>query len=296
MEREWLELCAGELSRCGLLAPTADGGRSLAPCPCDHAMRLGEAFGCLLGYVLVHERVLPINLEAPFLRMLLNRSIPDPLAALESVDPVYAKSLRAVLDADDVASLGLTWTAEEGGGDADVTAANKAAFVEAAATWRLHGRIAGQIACIRKGLHSIVPRDWLAILTENDLGVFIAGVRELDIADWRRNTRLDGFAPDAPVVTWFWRCVSRMSVEERGLLLRLATGSSICPPGGFAELQGLVGLSPFTLQAKPGPIDRLPTASTCFNTLSLPMYLSYEMLERKLLAAVRFGSGGFEFV
>jgi hypothetical protein len=74
------------------------------------------------------------------------------------------------------------------------------------------------------------------VLTEADLGLFIAGVPELDVADWRRNTSLEGFQADSPAVSWFWSAVSAMSAEDRGLLMRFATGSSAAPLGGFKNL------------------------------------------------------------
>jgi E3 ubiquitin-protein ligase HUWE1 len=300
VEREWLELCARELATCGLLAPTSDGGRSLAPRP----GKLGgvdtarfEALGVLLAYVLVHGRVIPLSLEAPFLRALLGRRTAWSVADLEGVDPVYARSLRVVLEADDVVSLGITWTRDEGGGDQEVTASNRVAFVQAAVAWRLEGRIAEASSAVRKGLHSVMPRDWLAILTEHDLSLLLAGIPHLDVADWRAHSRLSGFEKDSVVPGWFWQCVQAMSTEDRGLLLSFATGSSSAPPGGFAQLQGLHAMSPFTLQAMTGKsAESLPTASTCFNTVNVPPYTSYGQLERKLLAAIRFGSAGFEFV
>ena len=300
VEREWLELCARELSTTGLLAPTADGGRTLAPRPgplqpADTACF--EAFGSLLGYVLVNDRMLPLPLEAPFLRALLGRQSSLSLDDLEAVDPIYCRSLRVVLDTPNADVLGLTWTAEEGGDDTPVTDANKAAFVAAAAAWRLHGRIADAVAAVRRGLLLVVPREWLSVLTDGDLGIFIAGVREIDVADWQRHTQLEGFEKDDPLVGWFWRCVEAMSKEERSLLLRFSTGSGRAPPGGFSQLMGLHGVYRFTLQSRPDvPTNRLPTAATCFNTLALPPYGTFSLLQRKLLAAVRFGAGGFEFV
>jgi hypothetical protein len=39
----------------------------------------------------------------------------------------------------------------------------------------------------------------------------------------------------------------------------------------------------------------LPTASACFNMLKLPAYPRFEVLEKKLLMAVRCGAEGFVF-
>jgi hypothetical protein len=69
-----------------------------------------------------------------------------------------------------------------------------------------------------------------------------------------------------------------------------------CGTGGFAHLQGYSGPQQFTLavslSAKEGA---LPTASTCFNLLKLPMCQSELALEDALHIAVRHGADGFSF-
>ncbi len=68
--------------------------------------------------------------------------------------------------------------------------------------------------------------------------------------------------------------------------------------GGFAALRGFNGAKhAFTLAlvAVEGD-DRLPRASTCFNTLYLPRYSSAELLRQRLLTAMSgeqvFDEGG----
>lgn len=56
-----------------------------------------------------------------------------------------------------------------------------------------------------------------------------------------------GYTSASPQVQWFWRVVASLRSEERGLLLRFATGSSVPGPGGFARLRGLWGERSFTL-------------------------------------------------
>lgn len=40
--------------------------------------------------------------------------------------------------------------------------------------------------------------------------------------------------------------------------------------------------------------DQLPISHTCFNTLDLPEYSSYEKLQNALLTAIEYGSEGFD--
>ena len=71
-------------------------------------------------------------------------------------------------------------------------------------------------------------------------------------------------------------------------LLQFVTGSSQVPAGGFATLaeQG----RPFTI-APGGAPDRLPAAHVCANQLDLPEYETEEVMNSKLLCAIRNCSG-----
>jgi len=93
--------------------------------------------------------------------------------------------------------------------------------------------------------------------------------------------------------------------QDRVLLLQFVTGSSRVPMGGFAQLLGADGPSKFTISLlKPRTKTatataletRLPTSSTCVNTLKMPAYASKDVLRDRLLTALRFGSKGFELV
>jgi hypothetical protein len=157
VERDTLELMASCMSASGLFAPTAEGGRALAPSPgaLTPSRRLAfTAAGWLLGYCLLHERTLPLPLEAPFLRALLGRRATS-FADLEAVDPVYHRSLSMILDAPGAEELGLFFAVEEGGETIElmergsrtpVTDANKAAFAAAVAEWKLQRRTADAVA------------------------------------------------------------------------------------------------------------------------------------------------------
>ena len=62
--------------------------------------------------------------------------------------------------------------------------------------------------------------------------------------------------------------VRGLSTSDRARLLCFATGSSRPPPLGFARLSGFNGApKQFTLQRVDQDVARLPTATTCFNTL-----------------------------
>lgn len=69
----------------------------------------------------------------------------------------------------------------------------------------------------------------------------------------------------------FWSVVTAMSPKEKAALLRFVTSCERPPPLGFESMQ-----PPFCVHRVGIRSDgeRLPTASTCFNTLKLPTYSS----------------------
>ena len=88
-----------------------------------------------------------------------------------------------------------------------------------------------------------------------------------------------------------------MTNEERSALLLFCTGSARAPATGFANLMGYSGQQQhFQLQRVEGGCERLPTASTCFNTIRLPdSYASeaqlLERLRRAMCEAEGFDEG-----
>mmetsp|Transcript_9325 Transcript_9325/g.30830 ORF Transcript_9325/g.30830 Transcript_9325/m.30830 type:complete len:166 (+) Transcript_9325:199-696(+) len=155
-----------------------------------------------------------------------------------------------------------------------------------------------------KGLHAAVPgrvlRDARKMLSPTDLAHLLSGLRDVDVADWRANTRYaGGLRPEAQHVQWFWQTVLGWAETDKGRLhglLQFATGSRRVPVGGFAHLVGLNGgKHPFTL-ASGAHLSRgsLPTAHACICTIDLPKFESLEAARSKLQAAVEVGTLRFD--
>lgn len=77
--------------------------------------------------------------------------------------------------------------------------------------------------------------------------------------------------------------------EERAKLLQFITGTSQVPLGGFSKFNPRLRICKRLVQ------DKLPISHTCFNTIDLPMYSSYEKLQQSLHTAIMYGSEGFAF-
>lgn len=75
---------------------------------------------------------------------------------------------------------------------------------------------------------------------------------------------------------------------EKGNFLQFVTGSSKVPVEGFDKLQGMNGVELFTISriVTDDPM-RLPAGHTCFNQLDLPEYKSKEILEERMMWAIK---------
>lgn len=107
----------------------------------------------------------------------------------------------------------------------------------------------------------------------------------------------NGYNSASHTVRLFWQVVADFTPTQRGMLLRFITSSSRAPLGGFKHLQPPLTIAKVDCGASPlallggKDVDRLPSASTCFNTLKLPNYRRGVTLRRKLLDAISAGAG-----
>ena len=99
--------------------------------------------------------------------------------------------------------------------------------------------IEAQFRALQRGVAELVPEALLKPFDERELELIISGLGKIDVADWRKHTRLKHCTTSTPVVQWFWRIVtSHYDEEKRARLLQFVTGSSRVPLQGFKALQG----------------------------------------------------------
>ena len=129
---------------------------------------------------------------------------------------------------------------------------------------KLTTAIRAQIDAFVKGFNEIVPRQLVRLFDEQELELLISGLPDIDIDDWRANTTYQGFTAASTQIQWFWRAVRSFTREERAKLLQFVTGSSKIPMGGFANLEGMNGVSKFLICRAYGKPNRLPAAHTWY--------------------------------
>jgi len=113
LRREWFQLVGAEFADPQVnLFCSYDGGRTLQPSPSsdinDTHISYFELIGKVVGLALLHGETVPMRFSAPFLKRILGHTLtPEDLSI---VDPEGYKSIKFVIDADDVEDLCLTFS------------------------------------------------------------------------------------------------------------------------------------------------------------------------------------------
>jgi ubiquitin-protein ligase E3 B len=218
----------------------------------------------------------------------------------------------------------VTYDLIPGGRSVSVTKENKIEYIHLMADFRMRKQIGPQCTAFVRGFRTVVPAAWLDMFSPSELQRLISGLNtQIDLTDLRQNTRYyGGFSNIHFMIGWFWDILqNEFTNEEVELLLKFVTSCSKPPLLGFAHLQ-----PPFTIRCvevgedadygdtigsivrgffaigsgirgrngrKSVASSRLPTSSTCFNLLKLPIYPSKSVLREKLKYAIR-SNAGFE--
>ncbi|XP_015784165.1 ubiquitin-protein ligase E3B [Tetranychus urticae] len=296
----------------------------------ENHLSLFEFVGRMLGKAVYEGIVADVPFASFFLSQVLHQqqnALYSSIDELPSLDPELYKNLTYVKHYDgDVAELDLTFSVDEdcmgkivshelmpGGRITTVNNENKISYIHLMAHFRVHRQIRDQTAAFIKGFRCIVNPDWLTMFSTPEFQRLISGDNNpIDLTDLRRNTKYyGGFHNNHKVINWFWDILEKdFKPEEHRLLLKFVTSCSKPPLLGFTHLKpqfsircvevsedqdvgdtvGSVLRGFFTLRRK-GPVNRLPSSSTCFNLLKLPNYQKKSVLRDKLRYAITNNTG-----
>lgn len=188
---------------------------------------------------------------------------PVTFSDLEYLDPQYYKSIKSLMEMDDVEYACLDFTLSEdvmgthktvelipNGANIDVTNENIVLYLEAVLDYRLIGRVRDQQKEMLLGFMDVVPASLLTIFDYQELELLLCGFPHIDIEDWMENTLYTGMfrSMKNQVCQWWWEVVSDFEEEKKARLLQFVTGTSGVPPKGFSALQGNEeGIRKFTI-------------------------------------------------
>ncbi|GBG61834.1 hypothetical protein CBR_g23790 [Chara braunii] len=304
--------------RYGLFVQTATEEGLLYPHRAAASLEMGlpmmEFLGRIVGKALYEGILLDYNFSPLFVAKLIGRySFIDELGSLDA--ELYRNLMYLKHYEGDARDLALDFTVNEelfgnrmvielrpGGADIPVTNENKLQYVHAMADYRLNKQMKHVTSAFVRGLSDLIDPRWLRIFNAREFNQLLSGgTQDIDIEDLKENTRYTGgYSSTSRTIQYFWDVVSQFGKEEKCALLKFVTSCSRPPLLGFQHLQ-----PSFTIHKVPcetpsfwtvigGPdVDRLPSASTCYNTLKLPTYRRAATLREKLLYAI-MSNAGFE--
>lgn len=164
-----------------------------------------------------------------------------------------------------------------------VTNANVNEYIHYVVDFKLNKQFSKQCAAFVMGFREVISPRWLSLFDARELNILIAGdIVNVDIDDMEAHTLYSDYTTSDKTIRDFWRVMRELSADDIQLFLKFVTSCPRPPMLGFKHLH-----PPFRIATAEADLDRLPSASTCFNMLKLPPYNSYELLKQKLLFALR---------
>lgn len=163
-----------------------------------------------------------------------------------------------------------------------VDATNRLQYIHQVSNFKLNQSLHIQTKYFLEGLFELISSNWLCMFDAFELQMLIlGGESDVNIQDWKDNVVYHGYFDDDITIVLFWEVVSEMTAKERFLLVKFATSVSRAPLLGFGSLH-----PKFAITHAGRSNERLPTASTCVNSLKLPDYQDKRIIKEKLLYAI----------
>ncbi|XVE96542.1 hypothetical protein REPUB_Repub02eG0231500 [Reevesia pubescens] len=301
----------------GLFSQTSTSDRLLIPNAAarylENGIQMIEFLGRVVGKALYEGILLDYSFSLVFVQKLLGRySFLDELSAL---DPELYRNLMYVKHYDgDIKELCLDFTVTEesfgkhhvielkpGGKDVCVTNENKMQYVHAMADYKLNRQILPFSNAFYRGLTDLISPSWLKLFNASEFNQLLSGGdHDIDVDDLRNNTLYTGgYTEGSRTIKLFWQVMRDFEPKERCMLLKFVTSCSRAPLLGFKYLQPSFTIhkvasdAPIWATIGGSDVERLPSASTCYNTLKLPTYKRSSTLKAKLRYAIS-SNAGFE--
>jgi len=252
-----------------------------------------EWLGALFGVALRTKLPLALDLPSTVWKSLLGA--PLDVSDLEAFDKLCVQALSEISKLDSRAYASMfaeqRWVTQlsdhtelelkRGGRDLLVPYEQREEFIRLSINARLQ-ESSKQLAALRKGLSAVVPTHMLALFTWRDLELQVCGDPHIDIAVLKRHTVYSrGLSASDDVCVWLFKALHSFTADERQLFLRFVWGRNRLP-----ATESDWGAS-FTINSLSTAQDEsLPVSHTCFFSIDLPAYTSYDTLRKKLLYAI----------
>ena len=134
------------------------------------------------------------------------------------------------------------------------------------------------------GFYSVIIGSSIEGFNYYELEKIVVGIDQLDIDKIKKTCIYQGYTSNATIVKWFWSIVEDYNLDMQKKLLKFITGNDRLPIGGPDALN-------LTIMKNGCDTNRLPSSQTCFNTILLPEYSSYDKLMEKMQKALDMTAG-----
>ncbi|TBU17867.1 HECT domain-containing protein [Hamiltosporidium tvaerminnensis] len=215
----------------------------------------------------------------------------------KNIDREFYENYVSLRDVEDVDSLDLDFTVlaavngelkmfclSEDGYSKRLTKENVEDYIQKNTEFKIYKGMKDYLDKLKEGFNLIFPNTLHNFFSYDDLKIMVEDKKELNITEWKSNTKYSGvYYSEHPTIIWFWNLLTGFDDSERHKVLKFITGLDKLPTGGFKSYKFIE--NPFTIV----PIfskDSLPSASTCFNLLNLPLYDNEDSLKEKMRTAI----------
>lgn len=139
------------------------------------------------------------------------------------------------------------------------------------------------LQAIRDGLLSIIPAGTLGYLTWEEMQYLVCNEVDISIKELKSITEYDdNLSLTHPLMIMFWKVLESFNNNQRKQFIRFVSARTHIPKGNMSQK--------FKIQKSTSndtnPDKLLPIAHTCFFSLNLPEYSSFDIMREKLLYAI----------
>ena len=264
----------------------------------EKQLKIFEFIGKLFAYIISTEVYMPLSLPSFVYKQILDmpinakdielidiHSYNSIIKVLTSGTKKQKESLYGIIDFTCQLSNGEIVELVPGGKNIMLNEKNSSQFLYLYIKVR-STECSEQAQSIRKGLTSVIPEQILKFLTWEDLEQKICGEPFFNLELLKSNTRYEGFNQNSQTVKFFWKFLESCTLEEQYLYLKFSWGRTRLPKddSGFMEDKHTL----CKMEIKEDEVNKkLPMSHTCFFTVDIPPYTSYEILKEKLMYAMR---------
>lgn len=136
-----------------------------------------------------------------------------------------------------------------------------------------------------EGLGNVLPLEVFPLFTGEELRDTLCGNPEVDVDLLKRVVEYEGYDPEDAVIEYFWQTLREISNDERKQFLQFVWARNRLPIRE-SDFEAPFKIQKDAVNTGDRADQALPSASTCFFSLTLPPYSRQEILKAKLLFAI----------